>query len=201
MSLLDDAGGLLNRGMASAGRSTRSMSLKAQINELNKQREALTAKLGAALYKETRHDQRLRAVSGDLFASIEALDERRETLLNELNSLEMQAQLAAANKSKGGTSVTLTCPACGMQITEAGAAFCSGCGADISSLKSSMNLCLVCGSPLGEGDMFCAGCGSAVPAKPDVAETEDVTQLRAELQQDRKETEQEHLPPAEEGLS
>ena len=161
MGVLNDAGNLINRGMASAGRTARSISLKAQISDMGKHRERLESRLGASLYEETRHDSRFRASRESLYSSIESLDIQREFLKVELANIELQVQLAttATSEFREPQKVFL-CQHCGRQI-QVEDAFCPGCGNSTSLVKESANLCPACGYPLEFDDMFCPNCGIA----------------------------------------
>ncbi|MCL2889580.1 MAG: zinc ribbon domain-containing protein [Eggerthellaceae bacterium] len=169
MGILDDAGGLINRGVASAGRGTRSISLKAQVSDLNKRRETLASQLGAALYEETRNDPQFRTPYEGLYVSIETLDQQKEALLLELKNLEIQAQLANAPQQAAGGPAWIVCPTCGKQLSVEDA-FCSGCGMGMAAIKQQMRLCGNCGLALDSSDLFCVGCGQPVPPVAQVAE-------------------------------
>ena len=138
MGFLDDAGNLFNKGVASAGRTTRSISLKSQINDLNKRRETIMAQIGANLYEETRIDPKFRAPNEELYASVESLDQQKASLQEELANLETQAQAPAqpADQQPIQPPVVeaqpmVACPTCGKMLS-VNDAFCSGCGSSIT---------------------------------------------------------------------
>ena len=191
MGILDDAGNLLNRGVASAGRTTRSISLKSQINDLNKRRETLMAQLGANLYDEVRNDPRLRAPNEGILFAVDNLDQQTAALQLELANLEAQAQVGAAGQP--GMPGMITCPTCATQVST-GNAFCTGCGMSVAAMpqpvppmpqpvppmpqpippvppvpqpmQQGTKLCPNCGFVLGEADRFCTNCGYSTPAPP-----------------------------------
>lgn len=162
MSLLDDASSLVNRGIASAGRGTKSLTLKAQIGDLNRKREGLASQLGASLYEETRTDPRFRASREALYASIEALDAERLALQEELVAIERQAQISAMPVAAA------ICPSCGGAVG-ADDVFCSTCGTNVIEARKDVRLCSKCSSPLSPDDLFCMACGTPVAAVPDPA--------------------------------
>ena len=160
MGFLDGAGNLLNRGVANAGRSTRSLSIKATLTDLKKQREELCCQLGASLYEETRQMASLHDPRQALYAAIEALDVQRATLQNELADIEEQARLARAAGSR-------RCPSCGTPFGPEDMV-CVECGTRVESPSSVLLLgrsdlsCAVCGEPLAGDVRFCMNCGATV---------------------------------------
>jgi len=155
MSILDSAGDLINRGVANAGRGTKSVTLKAQIKDLGKRRESAMADLGASLYEETRNDPDFRASRESLFSAIENLDAQIESLQNELDAANLVVPQPAGE-------VGIVCPACGTNIP-AGDAFCMGCGAKVEPVVQASSLaCSNCGRQVEEDDLFCMGCGTPV---------------------------------------
>lgn len=167
MGLLDNAGNLLNRGVANAGRGTKAISLKAQIADLNRSRVSLMAQLGESLYEPTRALEEYRASREALYVSIEELDAQRIALQNELDSIERQANLATA------PAPAVRCPKCGRGLSQ-GDAFCPGCGTSVEQARANQHLCMSCGNALGSDDMFCMNCGTPVSTPP--SESADGTQ-------------------------
>ncbi len=179
MGFLDEASNLLNRGVANAGRGTRSFAIKAQLNDLKKQREDLCRQLGAALFEETRRMASLREPREALYAAMEALDAQSATLQGELAAIEQQARLSQAAGSR-------RCLSCGSPLGP-GDMFCAECGAkaetaaSFASAPSAAPVCRACGASL-KGDMrFCMSCGAPVQApvsapaapEPAIAEAPD----------------------------
>jgi hypothetical protein len=131
-SILENAGNLFNRGVAAAERGTKSLSLKSQINDLNRQREKLTSDLGASIYQETRYDTTFRASREGFYSAIESVDAQIATIQDELTALEQEAQ-AAANQPMTVQPVVPAehkCPSCGA-IAQSSDAFCRSCGTAI----------------------------------------------------------------------
>ena len=162
MGFLDEASNLLNRGVANAGRGTRSLSIKAQLNDLKKQREELCRQLGAALYEQTRNDPECRKPHEPLYAAIDALDVQSSSLHSELAAIEQQAHLSQAG-------ALWRCPACASPVGSDDA-FCVNCGMRVGppdSPQASSRFCRICGAPLEAGVRFCVGCGA--PADPEPA--------------------------------
>ena len=124
-SLLENAGNLLNRGVAAAGRGTKSISLKNQINDLVKRREKLTAELGADLYTVTRFDPNFRAPRESIYGGIESMDAQIEALQIELANIEQEAQ--TANAAQPVQAPAAFCPSCGNALQPSDA-FCRNCG-------------------------------------------------------------------------
>ena len=160
-------------GTAAAGRGADKIKLSARIGELNKQRQALAAQLGASLYEATRNDAALVSGREALYEGIARVDAEREECQRQIAAIDEQAA-AAATAAAG-----FTCAVC---MTGADL-FCSGCGAPADteaapapSAPSGPAACASCGAPLGRGDMFCMACGakvaSAVSADAGVGEAE-----------------------------
>jgi len=158
MGFLDDAGNLINRGVASAGRTTRSISLKSQISDLNKRRESLLAQLAANLYEEIRNDPRFRAPNEGIFFAVENIDSQIIALQFELANLEQQAQ----EQSTVQTGM-IPCSVCGTQVSPHDT-FCTGCGSKITPVQQPTKFCTGCGFAMGANDVFCTNCGLSVPA-------------------------------------
>ncbi|MCL2631725.1 MAG: zinc ribbon domain-containing protein [Coriobacteriia bacterium] len=135
-SILNSAGNLLNRGVAAAGRGTKTISLRAQINDLVKRREKLTSDLGASIYLETRYDPVFRAPRESYYSAIESIDAQVEALQAEINVIEQDAQVGAAQPVVGAPPVgypaqqAATCSTCGV-ILDPADAFCRNCGAPV----------------------------------------------------------------------
>ena len=173
MGFLDNVTSAVNRGTAAAGRGADKIKLSARIGELNKQRQALAAQLGASLYEATRNDAALVSGREALYEGIARVDAEREECQRQIAAIDEQAA-AAATAAAG-----FTCAVCGADL------FCSGCGAPADRARAkaapapsapSGPACASCGAPLGEGDMFCMACGakvaSAVSADAGVGEAE-----------------------------
>jgi RNA polymerase subunit RPABC4/transcription elongation factor Spt4 len=159
MGFLDSATDLVNKGVASTGRATKTLQLKAQLNDFTRKRDDLIAQLGASLYEETRIDQRFRAPREALFAEIEGVDARREELKAEIAQIENEA------KSVSQTNKTIICPNCGKTIL-ATDAFCTGCGTSITAIRASLSLCAHCGTPIAPDAKFCTVCGAPAAVSP-----------------------------------
>ena len=165
MGILDDAGNLFNRGVASAGRTTRSISLKSQISDLNKRRETLMAQFGANLFEEFRNDPKYRVPNESIYFAVDNLDQQIAALQSELAALEQQAQAAAQPQPQPvyqPSGPTIACPTCGNRVPMQDT-FCSGCGTNVQSVKQSVRLCTNCGFVLGANDRFCTNCGFSFP--------------------------------------
>lgn len=160
--MFDNASNIVNRGIASAGRGTKSLSLKAQIGDLGKRREELTAKLGASLFEETRNDSRLRLPRESMYAAIEGLDKQLAALQRELSLIERQAHASEVS------SPVMACSACGNPVALTDA-FCANCGANVAEAKKDMRLCAQCGSLLSAEDLFCMVCGAPAASAADDA--------------------------------
>ena len=172
MGFFDEASSLFNRGVVNAGRSTRSLAIKAQLNELKKQREGLCRQLGAGLYEQARHMPELREPLEALFVSIEALDTQSAALQHELDDIEERARLAQAASVR-------RCPSCGTPLGPDDQ-FCVGCGmravppAPVSMpTPVTTSFCRSCGAALAESERFCVSCGQPVAQPPAVEGVEE----------------------------
>lgn len=171
MGLFDNVTDALNRGTAAAGRTGRAALLRRQLNELSRQRYELMAQLGESLYDVVVADSRLRTGREPLFDGIASLEERRREIEQHIAQIEQEtweAQRAATSYS---------CPRCGMRVSGS-QGFCGGCGMPVAEIVaqhsddavmvdavvSSANVCVSCGFPLEDGDVFCMACGTRQPA-------------------------------------
>lgn len=188
MGILDNAGSLINKGVANAGRGTRSLALKAQIADVQRRQTTLMAQLGEELYGLTRAQPDVRAPREALYASIEELDGQTASLRAELDALERQMQVGVGTYE--GNAVCPECGrACGTQDV-----FCARCGADLAygrqvaesalgassrtdgcevgtsgfGAASATPTCASCGHVLAADDAFCANCGMRATSAPEV---------------------------------
>lgn len=162
MGIIDEAGSIFNRGLASAGRGTRVLSVKAQISELDKKRNEQLLQLGALLFEETQSNADIRKPHEQLYASIEAIDQQKQPFLDELAELEEQARVIASQNSGG-----IAC-LCGCR-NEAGVSFCVNCGQPIVAEQAQGDaagiVCTACGQTSESGSAFCVACGAALSPK------------------------------------
>ncbi|MBQ6585500.1 MAG: zinc-ribbon domain-containing protein, partial [Coriobacteriales bacterium] len=161
MGFLDSVSNTFNKTVSAADRGTKTMKLKGQINDINKQREKLAAQLGALLFEKAKDLPELRELCGTLFDDISGLDAQRTALQEKIAAIEAEAAVAAA------TYTTYVCPTCGRKVTGTDK-FCAGCGTPIDVIKANQPqkpapaaaapvvapgtpVCAVCGAPLGPG--------------------------------------------------
>ena len=147
--------GVIDSIVAGTGRATKTIQLKANLNEFTKKRENLITQLGASLYEETRMDLRFRATRQELYFSIEEIDAKIESVKNDIAALENESQtVALSNRS-------VICPSCGKTV-KADSRFCTGCGKSLS-MNAELTVygyCWRCGSPFYDAEQsFCTLCG------------------------------------------
>lgn len=159
MGLFDNAEELIGKTRSSISKTTRIMSLNNELKELEKQRVALFACLGEALYARGLLDDSAREHNAALLRNIEDLDCR----INEIGyTLESLSRIEAAVNPD-----TRTCPKCGNPI-EQDDAFCRSCGSPIEpsgqlhSNGAGIEVCPKCKAPIGLEQSFCVKCGSKV---------------------------------------
>lgn len=189
MGIMDNITTAVNKGTASAERTAKTARLKSRLKDLASQRQGLAAQLGASLYEVTKDNPDFRKDREQLYDGIAAIDEQRAIAEGEIAAIEEQAKVSQA------TSAVYTCPKCNSKV-QGNQSFCIGCGMPVSQIvatpvetaASSLNglICLVCGSPMEQDDLFCMTCGTKreVPIdedkpadKPDsAAEKSDITQ-------------------------
>ena len=182
MGFFEDAGGVLNRGVANAGRSTRVISLKAQISDLGHKRTNLMADLGENLYEQTRFDAAFREGSETLYEAVENLDAQRLALEQELYVIEQQMKAVPVASSTASPvpmpaqaqAASRMCPQCGAAMY-GDDLFCSNCGTRSEPSAASSPRCPACGNELGAEDVFCMSCGLRI-----VTENEGVEPLAAD---------------------
>ena len=177
MGFLDDLSDSFSDAKAAVGRSTSTMKLNSQLNEIKRRREGLVTQLGASLYDVTKDDPKLRAGREALYDGIAQCDIERSQLSAQIAQIEAQAQQMA----------TYTCPRCGTKVP-ASNQFCAGCGlpvVDVIAASTTMavpqaapagtaHACPSCGAPVESGDTFCMSCGTRLgPASaPQAAPTQ-----------------------------
>lgn len=165
MGFFDNAEGLLNRGVATAGRGTKAISLKAQIADLGRTRSNFMAQLGESLYADTRYLAELRSPRESLYSSIEGIDAQLASLQSELDMLEAQAKITASD-----AVLSARCPSCGRGLAN-GDEYCPGCGVHLSDVVPH---CVSCGAVVGADHAFCMACGAPVePLMDDYVDEED----------------------------
>ena len=164
MGFLDNLSSSVNRGVASAGRTTETFRLKNQLNDINKQRQALSAQLGASLYEMTRDNPELRAGREGLYDGIAALDAQRDAINAQIAQIEEQQRLQQAQAQ------VFICPKCGGRVG-ATDMFCMTCGLPIDQVRAAASApvmqpgqaaCPKCGAPMNAGGTFCMSCGTNV---------------------------------------
>lgn len=159
MSFLDEVSMRINQGRDAAERMGNSLKLQSQLNDINKQRQALAAQLGASLYEATKGDTELYKGREALYDGIASLDARRDECNRLLEELASQAQAAEQ------MSLTYTCVLCGATL-HGNDLFCTGCGAPADEARGAN------GAVQSKGD---ASDVSAVSDVDDMSATSDVS--------------------------
>ena len=166
MGFLDDLSDSFSDAKAAVGRSTSTMKLNSQLNEIKRRREGLVTQLGASLYEVTKDDPKLRAGREALYDGIAQCDIERSQVNAQIAQIEAQAQ----------QMVTYTCPRCGTKVP-ASNQFCAGCGLSVADVIAASTMtapqavpqaapigaahvCPTCGAPIESGDTFCLNCGT-----------------------------------------
>ena len=178
MSFLDDMSGVIDRGAAAVGRTTKSAQLKMQLSDLEKKRRDVAAELGASLYEVTRDNPELRAGREGIYDDIATIDGQLDNLLAQLQEVEA----ASAAAQRGGFAGVL-CPRCEGEIRD-GDSFCMGCGMPADEARAEIAqqaqavveeasqvagpTCPNCGNAISETDMFCMKCGARLGEAPPV---------------------------------
>lgn len=157
MGFLDNVTSAVNRGTAAAGRGADKIKLSARIGELNKQRQALAAQLGASLYEATRNDAALVSGREALYEGIARVDAEREECQRQIAAIDEQAAAPAPSAPSGPA-----CASCGAPLGE-GDMFCMACGAKVASAVSADagvgEAELIENAGIGESELVEAGSG------------------------------------------
>lgn len=185
MGLFDDIsaqiGSTVNRGSAAASRTTRTMRIRSELTELERQREAAAARLGAELYPRLSAYPELCEGCEALIGAIMTADERTSALREELAQIEREAEEAKAQaeaeaKARRNAHVAqpaFVCPTCGSAVDE-GDAFCMSCGTKLDPSMfvrqeqaeepqaEGLGACPQCGAEVLPGSKFCGSCGARV---------------------------------------
>lgn len=167
MGILDDLTSTFNKGAAAAERGVKTVKLRAQIGDLEKQRQEFCAQLGASLYEVTKDDSSFREGRESLYNGIDSCDAERNTCLRLIEEIEQQAVQDAA------ACEMLTCTVCG-SVVNGNDSFCSGCGTSVEQIRNTTSItvmtassdqetvCASCGHPVSPSDSFCVECGAKV---------------------------------------
>lgn len=173
MSILDNVGGMLSRGVDSVGRTGKTVGLRAQLSEISRQQKLAFEQLGIELYAKTYNNPEMRAGCEALYAQIAELSEKTAALQEEITRLEGAGDVV-------GAKTTYDCPHCKKKVAF-DYAMCPFCGKSLEHIRSTMLQCPTCSSLASKGDSFCIECGgdlsqvksepaapatSAVPATP-----------------------------------
>ena len=162
MGILDTAGNLIDQGVAGAKKGTKSISLKTQIGDVVKKREATCAQLGAAVYDQMRDNPEFRAPHDAFFTSIEGFDVQIETLKSELASLENPPQEAPVMSDAAPASAqpdAAPAPQADAPVmSDAAPAPAPDAGAP--EAVAAGKFCTSCGQQSPQESMFCGGCGA-----------------------------------------
>ncbi|MGN0261264.1 MAG: hypothetical protein ACI4B9_00215 [Eggerthellaceae bacterium] len=124
MGFLDDLGGKLNRGAEITARTGKNIKLKAQLAEKKAQRNAACARLGEAVFNESKADSARFDDLKDQISAIAEIDDAIEAIQSDLDKIAEDAAASARSY------VTGTCPTCGYRPNQ-GDAYCSRCGSKI----------------------------------------------------------------------
>lgn len=167
MGFFDSAQDLLNRGMAATERGTRSLSLKAQLADANRQRDRAYAALGENLYAATHDDAMQRVGREELYLAVEEANRLREDIERQIAEVEEQSAAArAAAEERSAASQVIEAGAAGEPTAE-GYAQAGAAGA------AQPRICSTCGTAAAPEHKFCAACGAPLePAEPLVVEAE-----------------------------
>ena len=159
MGLLDNAEELIGKTRSSISKTTRSMSLNNELKELEKQKTALFARLGEALYVKRAISDSAKEDNAALLQNIEDLDCRINEIAYTLESLNrIEAATNPGNR---------TCPKCG-NLIQPDDAFCRSCGSPVeragnpSFEETGVEVCPKCKAPVSPGQAFCVKCGSKI---------------------------------------
>lgn len=160
MGIFDSAADALNRGVASAGRSTKSMGVKSRMADLDKSGDAFYARLGRLGKPLLEADDAFRSQNSELFASIAEYEQQRSALIAELEQIQRQAELAAQ------AQMGRKCPNCGTPNRNDDS-FCVQCGHRLDAPEPpKARVCPQCSTPLREGANFCVSCGYRIGETP-----------------------------------
>lgn len=168
MNLIDSASEYLNRGISSAGRGTKTITLKARLADLDRKGDELYAQLGRKAVDMLRENEGFYGNNRGLFDSVDEYERQRRSVEDELDRLKALAELTSAQSN------TVVCPKCGRQ-NAGGNNFCVGCGAKLDKPQpgqQEMRFCPACGAPVRPGASFCSACGSSTDRSPDSNDAE-----------------------------
>lgn len=161
MGLFDSAQDFLNRGVASAERGTKALSLKAQLGELNHRRERACGQLGESLFEATCGDAALREGREELFAAIEEIDKQLKELNAQIVDLEEESAAARAEAARIDAA---RAEAARAQVAQVAARIMPSAQAEIASqAEPAAWPCPTCGASVAAEYRFCTSCGSSLP--------------------------------------
>lgn len=177
MGFFDSAQDLLNRGMAATERGTRTLSLKTQLGDANRQRERALAALGESLFAATCNDASFRVGREELYRAIEEANQLRDGLERQIADVE--AESAAARAAAAGAR---PCPNCGATV-EASHNFCASCGTAVPPLAQGVEAADAAGVAGAGPDAGTAGASEPVSAPYEVipdSYQQPVTEIKPE---------------------
>ncbi len=214
MGFLDNVSSGFNRGVGAVNRSTKAASIRRQITDVAAKRQGLAAQLGASLYEATKNDPSFVAGREKLYEGIEALDNQRKLLEQQIAEIE--------NEAAG--DMVLRCHVCGTAVN-ASDSFCTGCGTPLAQIRAAhgiayvqqpavspgigvageqapamanaaMRPCPACGKSVSVEDVFCIHCGSRLDAPSAAVDrtTEHVEEIVAQPEPSVEEPQREYPP-------
>ena len=167
MKLLDKAASIVNQGVSSASKGTQSFTIKANIAEAEKSKNAAVLNLGSAVLASLRDDSEFRTKFAGYLQTIETIEMQIDSMQRKLVEINLPTY---SNVPK---EMLCTCGS----ILGPEDAFCLVCGKKVETqavpqqplhnIPSAQNsLCSKCSAVLSEGELFCMMCGTPVNVTP-----------------------------------
>ncbi len=169
MGIFDTAQDFINRGVASAERGGKTISLKVELADAGRQREQAYARLGEQVFATMGTDAAFRVGREELLDEVQVCVDKCAEI--EARIAHIEAQGAAARAAAPASS--RPCPGCGSAVST-GYKFCPACGAAVPESEpapqSTGKTCPSCGFTTEGYGRFCMKCGTRLGEGPAAAQ-------------------------------
>ncbi len=160
MGIFDTAQSFINRGVASAERGGKTISLKVELADANRQLEQAYAKLGEQVFATMGTDAVFRAGREEVLSEVEECLAKKSEIEDRIAGIEAEGAAARA-----AAAATRSCPSCGAQVSGM-YKFCPSCGTRAPepepepAISPDEKVCPNCGFVPDVPSQFCMQCGT-----------------------------------------
>ena len=163
MGFLNDAGEFMSKGVNKADNKRKKLSLKAQIADINRDRNKLLTELGERVYLDDPAGEGLAAKYPDLVRQIQELDAKIFNCNQEIDAITA-SEIEAKEAAKHAAAEKAEAQRVAQSVAAAAVA---NSGASAPADDGPKIVCSQCGAPMKPEHRFCAHCGGTpVAAAP-----------------------------------